>query len=147
LKIIFLDFDGPLVPFSAPDKKRRPAKVSPRAMSMLNLLGSETEAKIVVTSDWREKVPIEKLAKCLKDWGCELEVIDKTPVLGQRGDEIFAWLDSREDVESFVVIDDTLPGLLTFAGQNLLVLVDPMVALTRRDADLARMILERSRDC
>lgn len=35
-----------------------------------------------------------------------LEIYDKTPVLSWRSDEIRAWLEEKNDIESFVIIDD-----------------------------------------
>lgn len=115
MKVLFLDIDGVL-------NSRKfitvyeiyGVAIDPTRMVLLKEIIDKTEAKIVLTSSWRNFW--EKDAEECKSAGREinrifgkfgLSVYDKTPVLEDaREDEIAAWLESRTDVESFAVLDD-----------------------------------------
>lgn len=142
-KIVFLDFDGPMVPFELKYKKRRPALVSRGAVILLNSLLQYTGAKIVVTSSWRAHSSVEALTACVRKWGVEHDVLDKTPVIGNgttRWQEIAAWLDDHSDVESYVIIDDE--AVIISGAEERLVMVDAMKGLQPLDAEKASRILE-----
>jgi trehalose-6-phosphatase len=115
-RIIFLDFDGPLVPFAKKYQKTRPAVVSKEAIACLNVLIKESGAKIVVTSSWRTHSTLEQLQTLLnKKWGVVGEVVGKTSksiVGSNRGREIESWLvEHQGEVESFVILDDEDKGM------------------------------------
>ena len=144
-----LDFDGVLVKFVAPRKKRRPAIADPLCVAALNSVTDRTHAKIVITSSWRVGTPLEKLVECLRKWGVTGEVIGKTPNIvenckDRRGKEILHWLTYDEvldgmQVRSFVIIDDEADMGLILAR---LVQPCPMTGLTMAEADQAVKILE-----
>lgn len=104
MRVIFLDFDGVIV-----TAHTRYHRGDPWCIFWLNDLIKKTEAKIVVSSMWRTGRTVEELRALLKKWGVKAEVIDRTPFLSGstvRGAEIAHWLNSRSDVESFVILDD-----------------------------------------
>lgn len=119
MKIVFLDFDGPIIPqlcweHPGPDGKRQ--KAWPACIEQLNRVTDTTGAVIVVSSTWRLD-GLMKTRERLKDWGAKADCIDVTPRLRrapddfqelERGHEIQYWLDhyEREEVESFVIFDD-----------------------------------------
>ncbi len=113
--MIFLDIDGVLN--SAGYDKNKSATDGNIDISRLMLIKSLidcTGANVVLSSSWRCHWDPE--GKETNETGCELEGIfnqsgiklfDRTPLLGgNRSKEIRAWLSGREDIESFVIIDD-----------------------------------------
>jgi len=114
VRVIFLDFDGVIVPFAKKYQKRRPALVSAEAVTCLNAVIKETGAKLVITSSWRKFAPIEKLDECVKKWGVVGDVVGKTVSLNKsRGKEIADWLQGAPEffhlldpIESYVILDD-----------------------------------------
>lgn len=139
--VVFLDFDGPIVLFKSPGVKARPAFADVTAIVNLNKLCKVSNAKVVVTSDWRAQISVEKLANCMGKWGFTGEVIGKTPVLGDRGLEIQTWLEAQitSPVRSFVIFDDNSKGMETF--QHRFIQVDPMVGLSLENCKFAKHIL------
>lgn len=103
LKVIFLDFDGVIV-----TAHTRYRSGDPWCVHLLNDIVKKTGAKVVVSSSWRMGSTVSELQAELDSWGVKVDVIDKTPVDHevQRGVEIKRWLDTRKDVESFVILDD-----------------------------------------
>ncbi len=122
--LIFLDFDGVLVPKHLGNKQQ----ADPKCVAAFNSLLALSKAHIVISSDRRLDYSLSALNYCLRDWG-----IDSTLVLGAtprlprndiRGLEIQAWLDERDerfsDVERFVILDDhdDMAHLLPFLVQS-----------------------------
>lgn len=66
------------------------------------------KTKIVVSSFWRVGRSVATLQELLTGKGVICEVIDRTPDLFTlpRGHEIKKWLEGREDVDSFIILDD-----------------------------------------
>ena len=91
------------------------------AVDRLKCLCQETDAKIVISSAWRnrdnklKKESIQKLRWLFSFWDLDHLIIDQTPnmMVGDRSDEIQAWLDQQVDPDqiSFVVLDDNDMGL------------------------------------
>lgn len=119
MKVIFLDIDGVLNSY-AYDSKREwngQTNIDETRLPLVKKIVDATEAKIVLTSSWREHWDKRNdncnedgiyINKTFAKFG--LQVYDKTPDLGyslDRPEEIKAWLQSAtEDIESFVFIDD-----------------------------------------
>lgn len=117
MKVIFLDFDGVL----------NSAKyllghgdcgvaIDPARMALLKQIVDATDAKIVLSTSWREHWS-KDLMNCdstgmlinriFSEYG--LHIFDKTPELHERREtEIKSWLDAHPEVENFVVLDDSL---------------------------------------
>lgn len=113
MKIIFLDIDGVLNSQLWYTKRRNynHTEISkhypyyefdPDAISQLNRIVKETNAKIVISSTWRIGRTIEELQDILNNVGFEGDVIDITISFGgikgytiPRGCEIEHWLESK----------------------------------------------------
>jgi hypothetical protein len=113
MRIIFLDIDGVLNSskfIKRLGKSWTGAQIDPEAVSILNEIIRETEAKIVISSSWRIVFSLERINSILNDNGFVGEIIGETPRVDwepySRGNEIQMWLDSNPDIESFVIIDD-----------------------------------------
>jgi len=110
-RLIFLDFDGVLnsddylvdisdwLSFDALDESK---------IQLVNQIIEATDAKIVISSSWRNTYPLEEIENELIKRGFKGEIIGSTPSLAaKRGVEIQAWLDGfSKEIESFVILDD-----------------------------------------
>ena len=155
MKVVFLDFDGPIIPIMShkcPRISGKGAQAWPSCIAALNRITSETGAYIVVSSTWRAD-GFKKTKERLNDWGVTGEMISITPDLTHRGPvlwnsvprglEIQKWLDDWErgtehSLESFVIIDDDkdMEHLMSH-----LIHTPFEVGLTEADADKAIAIL------
>lgn len=132
MKLIFLDIDGV---FNSETWKRNPIFAQraypynlfdPTTVELFNSIIQETGAKVVITSTWRLKYPIEELREIFTGVNLNCEIIDYTPALKKgtdyvlRGNEILKWCkDNRSilgvkyiDYKDFAIIDDTNDMLL-----------------------------------
>ena len=150
MKIIFIDFDGPIIPVMSHRNRVSGKSLSawPPCVAALNRITNATGAKIVVSSTWRAD-GITKTRDRLKGWGVTAEVVGLTPHLDReganglwqsvpRGLEIAEWIaryeEMREPIEAFVILDDDsdMEHLKPFLIQT------PFEAgLTEADADRA----------
>jgi hypothetical protein len=122
IKIIFLDFDGVLIPVT--DKK-----FNMRNVDNLNELIRKTGAKIVVTSDWKRDHDFDFIKKTLTDNGVRGEIIDITPnytiketdtIKVPRGTEIESWItkynafdgENLKSVVNYIILDDHMDMLV-----------------------------------
>lgn len=121
MKLIFLDIDGVLnTNYTEELTPTAAIFVEDSKIKILKQIIDETDAKVVLSSTWRwgwmhleegkESVLSEDfilLERKLREFNIEL--FDRTPYFGwgrDRGEEIKAYLDNRDDVEGYVIIDD-----------------------------------------
>jgi len=100
-------------------------RFSSDAVNNLKLLCQKTNAKIVISSNWRIDVEerreesLAKLRGLFKLWDLDSSIIDQTPHHGERAKEIKTWLDSMgKKVNSFVILDDIDSGLSASFRKN-----------------------------
>jgi hypothetical protein len=114
VKVIFLDIDGVMNSmrsmhrlYHAGHGRFNDIPVH-ETVGPLNKIIKHTDAKIVISSTWRKLHNSFSMAYILFLCGVKGEVIDSTPVIHnkQRGFEIKTWLEQRDDIEAFVVLDD-----------------------------------------
>jgi hypothetical protein len=131
MKVIFLDFDGVLNTESflvhffkimeMCSVKRPEAKqlrrvliqddygnlFDPLCMNQLEWVLEMTDAKIVISSSWRNN-GIETMRSMWKDRQYKGEIYDVTPYFWgkMRGEEIAAWLSEHPEVTNYVILDD-----------------------------------------
>jgi len=118
VRVVFLDIDGVLNHWEYLKRMKASgvrsrgctteSHIDPDCVGRLNGLLSRSNAKVVVSSTWRILHSIESLQETLEAKGFEGDIIDFTTTedLGSRGAQINAWLESHDDIESFVIIDD-----------------------------------------
>lgn len=119
MKIVFLDIDGVLNVYSQ-GRDKYGDLFHQHFMDNLKRIIDETGAKIVISSSWRHD-GFQVMQDMWKHRGLAGEVIDITPDcqfvvddMGMRqyydevsrGDEIQAWLDSHDNIDTYVIIDD-----------------------------------------
>eukprot|EP00179_Madagascaria_erythrocladioides_P005177 CAMPEP_0198312166 /NCGR_PEP_ID=MMETSP1450-20131203/3641_1 /TAXON_ID=753684 ORGANISM="Madagascaria erythrocladiodes, Strain CCMP3234" /NCGR_SAMPLE_ID=MMETSP1450 /ASSEMBLY_ACC=CAM_ASM_001115 /LENGTH=305 /DNA_ID=CAMNT_0044015101 /DNA_START=13 /DNA_END=930 /DNA_ORIENTATION=- len=101
-KVLFLDIDGVL------HSVRAYSFFQEKCMDELKQICAETNAKVVISSNWRRNEGLLSLAK-KKLKGHGIEVIDHTPMkysLRSRPEEIAAWLDEHPYIEVWAALDD-----------------------------------------
>lgn len=114
MKILFLDIDGVLnsgrtqIAFGGYPHSFRPGcmtRFDYVAINLVRLLCEETEASIVLSSDWRYDCTAHEAAN-----GLDLPIMDVTPinVTGTRAMEIAAWLAAHPEVTTYAIVDDVL---------------------------------------
>lgn len=84
-------------------------QLDPEAVERLNRIIRESQARVVVSSTWRNNRTIEELQFQLADVGFLGEVVGKTPSFQgdrERGLEIQKWLDQWAPCSPFVILDD-----------------------------------------
>lgn len=127
-KIIFLDIDGVLNNASDSDMHCHLDKscdfYSKVCVDHLNTITDKTGAKIVVSSTWRLKTPLQELKDKLLYMGVKGEVIGVTDDLRHhhclRGNEIHNWIQDNKELvnceyynyKSYVILDDDSDMLL-----------------------------------
>jgi hypothetical protein len=129
MKIIFLDIDGVLNSYTDFIERNYYANsinhdnevISPGKLALLEDIVKKTGAKIVISSMWRELYSLKELYELFVNRGFTLPV---TTIIGKttstditlsdnisrtRNIRIKEWLENRNDIESFVILDDEDP--------------------------------------
>lgn len=150
--IIFLDIDGVLNtdPFINSIKSNNASDyLMKEKIDLLNKIILATDAKIVLSTNWRVSVGAARTADLLIEAGVEGTIIGATPTdlrrrlseVIPRHKEIQAWLDANPSkVKSFVIIDD-LEWASNEKLQNNFVLTNPDLGLTQENVQKAISIL------
>lgn len=147
--LIFLDIDGVMVQASS----WRPVEIlddgftsfSPRAVSGLQRIISETNASIVLTTSHKSKYNLTQWKEIFKKRGIIASIgkIDDNVNSLNRKEEIINWANNNKNLEQYVIIDDdkSLNGL----PQNIkvkLIQTSPMIGLNEEAASNAIDILK-----
>lgn len=120
MKFVFLDIDG-VLNHEGGKCTHCVYDIDPEHVKLLNRIIEKTDAKVVISSTWRKRFPIEEMRQMLEMRGFKGEVIDYTPMPFQKeeggrwskpGDEIQKWLDNNEGWmwTRYVVLDDCSLG-------------------------------------
>ncbi len=156
-KIIFLDFDGTMIPttFSAYMKQLQimskntilPEDVfgeffAPHCVENLKILVKETDARIVFSTKWKDMgfVFLNIMWKYRYDFG---NPFDCTPILNNktRGNEIDQWLKDNQ-TDKYVILDDMGPPHFHEYQLPYLVQCDERLGFTNRELEKALQILK-----
>ena len=139
-KILFLDFDGVLNSERSANQTGNRYKFAKDSIAALNMVLQLTEARIVVTSSWRESWTLIENAAFLENAGIvKGRVVGKTAVLEnkERGSDIDSWLRSAPyAIKSFAILDDR-DDMATH--KHRLVRIDPKIGLTM---ELANRVID-----
>lgn len=112
MKVVFLDFDGVINRMELDSNGHLVTKYpadgivnNEQAIRFLNALCKMVDAKIVVSSSWKDCCDTKAV---LYNSGLDhnIEVLGSTPKMDKRSEEIKAYLDTHPEIESYVVLDD-----------------------------------------
>lgn len=114
MKVVFLDFDGVLNTDSYIRSCGYDGLIlDPSKMRLLKKIIESTDAKIVLTTSWKEHWEKDS-TKCdasgklmntvFARYG--LEIFDKIPHMKEREDGIANWLDANPEAKNYVILDD-----------------------------------------
>lgn len=138
--VIFLDFDGVLSPITDEEEVARDyygVLFNSECTQNLNSLIETTNAKIVVSSSWRQYLSLWKLRMMWRRRNMLGEIVDVTPVMSiHRGNEIDAWL-RRNRPMCYVIIDDMDSRQFCEHHAHHLVTCNGRVGLTKTDVQNA----------
>ena len=120
-RIIFCDYDGVLndIPYlqALPNSHKTYEELDPKRLSLLKNLCSLTQAKVVLTSLWRDDMQTLKYLKT--HW--QIPIIGKTPHnRGNRGREIHQWIFNSKFEGDYIILDDESLELTTTQRKNLI---------------------------
>lgn len=145
VNIIFLDVDG-VLRTDASDRywsevtgQPIPQSVferlfSSRSITILNEIIYYTGSKVVITSTWRVQHTLDELKQIFKIRGFRGEIIDKTNIIGSRGEEIQEWLDTNA-VNKYVVIDDSVKDILLHINPKRVIKIESNIGLNESHFD------------
>jgi hypothetical protein len=127
-KVLFLDFDGPMIPRRAhflPNQTLVVSKFDPIAVALLNSVLDKTGAKLVISSTWG-KLGKDTVKPTLEENGISWDKVHEdwvTPrkFTSTREMEIKMWLDRHRDTTHWASLDDEK---LELGGQNVKVSFD-----------------------
>lgn len=116
-KVLFLDFDGPMIPFRnwvlTPLAYQKYEKFDPVAVATVLLALTNSGAKLVISSSWRE-IGYDEICKVLEDNGISRDCLHSDWAIPElvnhsmvdRPIEIRAWLSKHPEIQKYVVVDD-----------------------------------------
>lgn len=138
-KIIFLDIDGVLRTFKSdlewskllnkPVFKDFERRFDPKAASIINEIAFYTNSKIVISSNWRIKLTLDKLRQIFRENGIYVDIVDKLDILASRGEEIRYWLDNNQ-TNNYIIIDDDVSDIEMYILKDRIIKVDSKIGLT-----------------
>lgn len=129
MKIIFLDIDGVLNTTNTFRLRKEEYKktgkyrlaIDEYRVGYLKRIIDECDAKIVLTSAWRRDfikkgdkiIPVEENAQKLQElflkYGIEIyDIVSVDSADKKREQQIKEWLEKRDDIENYIIIDDEL---------------------------------------
>ena len=163
-KVIFLDFDGVLLPDGVAVKQAHEngltknnyleqVEFDPECVANLNKIIAATHAEIVLSTSWAMGNPIAKLSNCLLRNGIDPSNIFEydspsqggwiTPrkMSSQRSNEIGWWIDEHPEITEWVAIDDD-PSILHLKTNY--VRTNPAIGLNAEAETTAITILNKT---
>ena len=108
MKVLFLDIDGVVCLHKDKDWDNEEEIFDAACCRKLQEIVSATGCKLVLSSSWRLfPESIRSMFRQFKPFGITREnFLGRTPLRGERGDEIMAYLKKRPQIETFVALDD-----------------------------------------
>ena len=131
MKVLFLDIDGVVCLHKDKDWDNEEEIFDAACCRKLQEIVSATGCKLVLSSSWRLfPESIRSMFRRFKPFGITREnFLGRTPLRGERGDEIMAYLKKRPQIETFVALDDERFYSRAFP-QDRLILTKPESGIT-----------------
>lgn len=144
-RVIFLDFDGVLVPDNGTWGWRKDyygREFHPRCVNCLKEIIEATDAKIVITSSWRGYLSLWQLIRMWNARNMPGEIIGATEQISiYRGVEIDEWISKHKFSGRYVILDDMTYRQFESHQHHNIVTIYGGRGLTNADAELAIKIL------
>lgn len=145
-KIIFIDFDGVLCPINneIDDGKDKFGQLfNAECVKQFNSIIAATDAKIVITSSWRQYLSLWQLRRMWRKRNMSGKIVGRTPQLQtNRGDEIDKWLTNNR-VHYYVILDDMDFRQFNEHHKSRLVTCDGRIGLIAEDKEKVIEILNK----
>ena len=131
MKVLFLDIDGVVCLHKDKDWDNEEEIFDAACCRKLQEIVSATGCKLVLSSSWRLfPESIRSMFRQFKPFGITRgNFLGRTPLRGERGDEIMAYLKKRPQIETFVALDDERFYSRAFP-QDRLILTKPESGIT-----------------
>lgn len=131
MKVIFLDIDGVVCLHKDKDWDNEEEIFDADCCRKLQEIVSATGCKLVLSSSWRLfSESIRSMFRQFKPFGITREnFLGRTPLRGERGDEVMAYLKKHPQIETFVAVDDE-PFYSRAFPQDRLILTKPESGIT-----------------
>ena len=131
MKVLFLDIDGVVCLHKDKDWDNEEEIFDADCCRKLQEIVSATGCKLVLSSSWRLfSESIRSMFRQLKPFGITREnFLGRTPLRGERGNEIMAYLKKRPQIETFVAVDDE-PFYSRVFPKDRLILTKPESGIT-----------------
>ena len=131
MKVLFLDIDGVVCLHKDKDWDNEEEIFDAACCRKLQEIVSATGCKLVLSSSWRLfPESIRSMFRQLKPFGITREnFLGRTPLRGERGDEIMAYLKKHPQIETFVALDDE-PFYSRVFPKDRLILTKPESGIT-----------------
>ena len=131
MKVLFLDIDGVVCLHKDKAWDNEEEIFDAACCRKLQEIVSATGCKLVLSSSWRLfPESIRSMFRQFKPFGITREnFLGRTPLRGERGDEIMAYLKKRPQIETFVALDDERFYSRAFP-QDRLILTKPESGIT-----------------
>lgn len=147
MKVLFLDVDGVLNNWST--KELTPDKytgIEDTLVERLSKVVKELDLTIVLTSDWKsdwieQKVDGKYLDEKLAKYGLKISERTYESYASRRGEGIRSYL-SKNEVEAYVIVDDTPFSDFTDELEERFVMTEPIVGLTDEDVNKIKEIIK-----
>lgn len=128
-KVIFLDYDGALNDIkyltdfhSKPGTHAGKDSLDPEKIALLSSICSQTGAKVVLTSSWRDDLETRKYLKT----HFKIPIIGATPhKYDNRGLEIHQWMVDKHFNGQYIILDDECSDLNDTQRQHLILTREP----------------------
>ena len=151
--LVFLDIDGVMVQGSSwkPVESLSDGfyKFSPKAVSGLQDIISETDATIVLTTSHKNRYTPREWKTIFSNRGINVPNVSKLQtrkIYANRKEEILTWCKRHKEINNFVIIDDdkSLNGLPRDLKDKL-ILTNSAIGLTHNDAVQALKLLKKNK--
>jgi len=145
IKVIFEDINGPLIPFDEESKVdyhkyfSDENKWSKDAMSNLNTIIEKTDAKVVISSSYRDEKTKSRIEEMMIKAGFKYKIYD---LIGNeksksRGEDIKKWLSNNKIVSNFIIIDDKKKDFNDIFSKKHIIKTTHKLGITKDIADEA----------
>lgn len=153
MRIVFLDFDGVLntAHYILVMESRKlqcndeyGSLFDPASVSYLGRIIDKTDAKIVVTSSWKNLMSYSDILSMWHKRSLPGEVIDVCPIpegRRKRGDEVDAWISECKESCQYVILDDMSVDNFNKHQLDHLIVVNPYYGINQETVERAIDIL------